>query len=253
MKTDNLTAQEAERALKHGYKVQPLGWDKDEYLFLKDGILNSTTVEPTNDFHSLTDWFKKFTHDYFFLVTTDEDVAKWRYTQGKFSTTFIELGEVTQSYWRDEYATYLTTLPELTEGVVKQNFTTETVSDEVIEEWYNVIITDAQNKDILGYMADWDDIGNNEKELVRTAYHNAHEKEFEKQINKDIENHNKHLSSLLESHPSPQAYKFPYTKIFARNEYLLGQRDDTFTLELISDPEALNYICEAINEKLNRK
>lgn len=250
MKTDNLTAAEAELYLLNGYKVQPIDddWSKDDYAYLKDGDFWSKkrNVALQNGW-TIKEWLEEGEIDgkknTYRLVTTDEDVAKWRETQGKFGTTFIELGEVTQSYWRDEYASHLATLPELTEGKQGETFdpnkvanfksTTDatpiqpsaTVSDEVIGKW----------NDNTPHKQSFDYLSSEQKELVRQAYHKAHEK-----VEQKVE--------------APQAYKFPYKLAVHDNFNLQFVSPENVVVRMGDlDGEDLQFICEAINEKLNRK
>jgi len=223
MKTDNLTAKEAERALQHDYKVQPMGWDNKCYQFMRDEKVVAKTLHEELEY-SINDFLKAT--ELFRIYTTDEDVAKWAETKEQI---FSKMNNETQEAWRRSYKNHLKRLPELTEGK------SATVSDEVIEEWWNGLSV-RENQLIAATCRSFDELRFNEKQLVRQAYHKAHEK---------VE-------------PSPQAYKFPYNNvlfdevnrvlIYSNSHKLLAE---TFINSELSN-EDLQYICEAINEKRQR-
>lgn len=87
--------------------MQPTDWNDKSYLH-KDG-----------GFPRLKKHYASFR-----IVTTDEEVAKWRGSDtcrwySSSSKRFDELHNIIQDVWRERYAKYLTTLPELTDEETK--------------------------------------------------------------------------------------------------------------------------------------
>jgi len=220
MKTDNLTAQEAELLLINGYKVQPMiNWQKDEYVHLfgcqlmVKTILNGNSI---NHHQSIIEWFQNYSTDQLYrLVTTDEDVAKW-YENVQSDWTWNDLDSGIKAHWRKQYAAHLTTLPELTEGE------TETC--------------EFKQPDKIWVGASFD-------ELKEVGVLKLTDEGFKKEV---------------PNPEAPQAYKFPYTKTFIFEDKLLGldlsDKLHTICYEILeNEMDVHKYICEAINEKLNRK
>jgi hypothetical protein len=228
MKTENLTAQEAERALKHGYKVQHTHCSGTDYILSVEGLN-----------YGYTSTYR--------IYTTDEDVAKWRETHKEIELIkplkqFQYLDKERKDFWRNLYNLHLTTLPELTEGkpelkmggVPKQP--SATVSDEVIEGWWDSELSFDKCRKILPNNVFWDWFNTSEKNkaLIRQAYHKAHEK---------VDH-------------APQAYKFPFEKVvlLAYDGTFLFIKPNNFASKIEGlSMEEKQYICEAINEKLNRQ
>jgi hypothetical protein len=269
MKTDNLTAKEAELLLLNGYKVQPMSWSGTDHILSVEG-LHYGDESPYR------------------IYTTDEDVAKWSDRQAT-TNYFEDKKPAAKQYWREQYAAHLTTLPELTDSVVKENFTTDpsaTVSDDIIGEWYNSK-TSSERWSLLCKYALFQYLHDGEKQKVRQAYHKAHEKveqnvnrnSFEKlpleqkrsiirnesychgnclttdevqKVNEWIEA-KKACEFLAKS--APQAYKFPYNNVLfddVNKVLIFSEEGQVKAFKVSMSDDEIRYICEAINEKRQR-